>query len=154
MRYSQLLENVSARWFHRTTSDRVDSILQHGLKVGSEINLTLGGDWSFEVYGQRPVFLSKSPDMFYKEHAPILLEVDTTGIELVADLPSLVDAGAYYDLDEWCMWFKGSDAELSFDDLLNPYADECKEVIRRTGTAACLTDIPPNHIRVINGHTA
>jgi len=137
------------RWFHRTTLDRVPLIKQHGLQINSENNLTTAGEWAFEVYDCRPIFLSRKPDTNdYKSHAPILLEVDVTGLPLVADLPALVDLGAYYDIDDWCMWFD-TGPELSFDDLINPSSPVCLRAIRKTKTAACLTSIEPDRIRFL-----
>lgn len=152
MRYSEIInESINpVRWYHRTTSDRVDAIQKNGLKIDSNTNLTISGDWSFEIYGCRPIFLSNLHDMFYKEHASVLFEVNIVGLPLVEDLPSLVDAGAYYDIDDWSMWFHNSKSEMNFDDLLNPQSRICRQAIRRTKTAACLTDIPPSHLRLLS----
>ena len=146
----QIVEGASqAIWFHRTTQDRLDSIMQNGLVVGSEPNLTEGGEWSFRVYGTAPIFLSQKPDTFYEPHAPVLLAIDISAVHPVADLPSLVDQGAYYDIDDWCMWWKGEDEEFSFDELLTPDSAACQMAISRTGTAASLENIPPSAIKVI-----
>lgn len=144
-----LIEAAQIVWYHRTTQDRLDNILQHGLRVGSEPNLTDGGEWSFQIYGSAPIFLSKSANTFYAPHAPILLAVEVSDLKLVADLPSLVDHGAYYDESEGVMWWKNSDVEYSFDELLTSNSAACDMAIQLTGTAACFQSIPTSAIRLI-----
>jgi hypothetical protein len=138
----------SIHWFHRTTPDRLTSIMAQGLHINCMVNLTLSGEWSFEVYGLRPVFLSQSSDTRYDTHAPVLFEVNVAGLSLVADLPALVDVGAYYDLDDYAMWFE-TGPELSFDDLLNPLSYVCHRAIRNTKSAVCLASIPSERLQLV-----
>ena len=39
--------------------------------------------------------------------------------------------------------------KYNFDDLLNPQSNICKQAIRRTGTAACLTNISSKRLKII-----
>jgi hypothetical protein len=141
------MSNRKSRWFHRTTADRVKSITTQGLVINSNQNLTLDGDWSFIIYGCRPIFVSQQPDTSYKTDAPCLFEVNADDLPLVADLPRLVDLGAYYDIDDYAMWFKKG-PELYFDDLLNPYNPVCIYAIQKTQSAVCLTSIPSHKLRL------
>ncbi len=85
----------------------------------------------------------------YTEDAPIVFEVDVKELVLIADLPSLVDDGAYYDIDDNSMWFKGG-PEWYFDDLLDSDTKECQAAIRATKTAACLTNIAPDRLTLFD----
>jgi hypothetical protein len=138
----------SAKLFHWTTADRLNSILEQGLKTGSRNNLTLNGDWSFEVYGCRPIFLSFDADLPYKDHSDVLLEIDVAEIDLVADIPSLVSKGAYYDVDADEMWWKDSDEILCLSSLARP-SEDTEKAISMTRTAASLENIPPMKIKVV-----
>lgn len=124
----------------------------NGLQINSENNLTLNGDWSFQIYGCRPIFLATSLETMYADHAPIIFEVDIQELTLVADLPALVDSGAYYDIDDGSMWFKHG-PELLFRDLLDPDTKECQAAIRKTKTAAYLTNIGPDRLTLIDAAT-
>jgi hypothetical protein len=76
-------------------------------------------------------------------------------LNLVADLPSLVDYGANVE-EELLWWEEGEEppelepylnmGEIEIFDLMNE-PDVIKAAIRTTGTAAVLDDIPPDKIR-------
>lgn len=108
-----------------------------------------------------PVFLSTRSDdpeqRDFRAYAPVCLRVDVTGLRLVADLPSLIDTGAYIDLDDEVLWWtEGREprgfkniGEVSFYDLIRPGDPICQKAIRLTKSCACLTNIGPERISVI-----
>ena len=143
--------------YHSTDSKNVGSIQQDGLAVGRESSHTLGGSWADSYYGIRPIYLSVEKG----KYAGTPLTVDTSGLALVADLPSLVDTGAYQG-EEGMYWDEGSepaqmrdivdeDGMVYFDDLLSPGSAASEAAIEITGTAAVLENIPPNRIQLIEG---
>jgi hypothetical protein len=143
--------------YHVTSGSRLDAVLQEGLRVGSERHLTVEGTWANRVYGEQPIFLSRRP-WLTETGDNVLLTVDARGLELVADLPSLVDAGAYLDEDGQGLWWEEgmtpdellsfedpSSAVVSYRDLLGAAAPSAISV---TDSAACLTSIPSDRIQV------
>ena len=141
--------------YHSTDSKNVSSIQQDGLAVGRESSHTLGGSWADSYYGTRPIYLSVEKG----KYAGTPLAVDTFGIDLVADLPSLVDTGAYQE-EEGMYWDEGSEPAqmidivdengmVYFDDLLSPGSAASEAAIEITGTAAVLENIPSNRIQLI-----
>jgi hypothetical protein len=150
------LGSASLFMYHRTHQSRVETILKDGLKINSEKNLTEAGAWATDVYGCNPIYLSVKPDTYNKAEDSVLLKVDVTGLELVADLPGLVDEGGYLSNDG--MYFEpgtgkmfsaadeDDEYEVEYEDLLAPSSWECKKAIELTQSAACLQDIPPERI--------
>ncbi len=150
-------------FYHRTTKERLTSILKEGLKINQESHLTLGSEWSFYFYEARPIFLGMTKYSLenYKESSPILLEINLPeDFEITSDLPSLVDFGAYYDMDSGCMWWKNVD---DTPDLLKDFLDENgsisirdlivfyrNESIHTTKTACVLQNIPSRYIKKID----
>lgn len=141
--------------YHSTDPKNVGSIQQDGLTVGRESAHTLGGAWADEFYGTRPIYLSVEKG----KYTGTPLAVDTSGLALVADLPSLVDAGAYQEEKEGMYWDEGSepaqmidivdeDGMVYFDDLLSPGSAAAEAAIEITGTAAVLDNIPPQRIQL------
>jgi hypothetical protein len=148
------------RMYHSTSAQRFPTIQSEGLKVNSEWDKTTGGQQLVETGygGVKPIFLSKRSREFFEE-GDVVLEVNTEGLPLVADLPSLYDRGAY--MDEEGMWFEehytpfefidlvDENGMLFYDDLTNPNSEVSQIAIIFTGTAACMVDIGPERIRVI-----
>lgn len=135
--------------FHSTSPENVDNILSQGLKVGQESRHTQAGDWADEHYGTRPVYLSLE-----KKYEGQPLMIDTSGLKLVADLPSLVDAGA--NVEEEVMWWNEGEeppelephleqGEVQIFDLLND-PEVIEAAIKTTGTAASLENISSDRI--------
>ncbi len=144
--YYALTENKSTLWYHRTTPDRLNEIKKNGLKINSKNGLTVAGEWSFEYYKCRPIFLSQNPDNFNEDDAaPVLIGVNIEGLPLVADLPSLVDFGANIDEDE--IWFEDRDRTLSYKKLVKSGSADARYAIKLTKSAACLIDIPTNRLQ-------
>ena len=112
--------------WHSTAPENVEIILTKGLQTGRESANTMAGAWADEFYGTRPVYLSVDKGKY--EGTP--LAVNTSGLGLVADLPTLVDTGAYQE-EEGMYWDEGAepqqmsdlideDGMVYFDDLLSP----------------------------------
>lgn len=106
------------------------------------------------------MYLSHKPQPQYLKYAPVLPKVDPQGLILVADLPSLVNHGAYYDEGEGIIWFDskttppgGLPAEMQIEDLLIPGGHLTELAIRLTGSAACLDLIPPDLIELAKRRT-
>ena len=138
--------------YHSTDPANVESIQQVGLQPGRESAQTLGGTWADEFYGTRPVYLSVRKGKY--EGTPFA--VDTAKLNLVADLPSLVDTGAYQE-EEGMYWDEGSepaqmidivdeDGMVYFDELLTPGSAAAQAAIEITGTAAAIDGVPPESI--------
>jgi len=150
-----LAEANISQMFHSALEKNLSKIKANGLQVGSATNLTLAGSWADEFYKTRPIYLSLKKGKF--EGSPLL--VNTRGLDLVADLPSLVDTGAYIEEDS--MWWKEGeepkyllpfmeDGEIFIDEFLVPNSSIVAAAIKTTNTAVSLTDISPDRIRYIN----
>jgi len=139
--------------YHATSHAAAERILDNGLRVGQPNNLTMGGVWADEIYGIRPIYLSMQPGYYSGD---IILEIDLSRIDYVADLPSLVDAGAIvaesgiYWEDHTPRPFIGlsDNGEFYLDDLLDPGNVMVDTAILVTDTLAVLEDIPPNRITI------
>lgn len=148
---------------HLTDPDRVEAILAEGLRTAREPELTSDAAWTLGYYGVNPVFLAHETSGFiaavrerdWAGHSTI--EVDVAGLELVADLACLIDAGARHDEDGYLFWppsrlpeamrpYVDPDGAIEIEFLLDPTTDACKAAIGLTGTAACLADIPPERL--------
>ncbi len=148
--------------YHTTLQPRnAEAIEANGLRVGSkEVGFSMASDWSNDVYGVRPVYLSMNPSEYGEEdeYEGITFEVDVSGLDLYPDLPTLVDYGAYVEEREGMYWEHGEvppemegvvdgDGFISFDDLLTPDSAAAATVIKLTGTAVSLEDIDPERLR-------
>ncbi len=150
-------------FYHVTHKDNVDSILKNGLLINQKYYMTQGGSWAKYAYGMNPIFLSMLPTKTAKQNLvekdDVIFKVDVSDLELVADLPALIDFGAYITVDSdafyWPMgkepkrmskWISSIDGEIYFDDLLNPYSQITKDAISLTKSCAVMQNIPPNKI--------
>lgn len=148
--------------FHSTNKHNLDKIKQEGLKINSDHGYSIGSrSILVSIYGVVPVFLSFEPYKYNGKDA-IVFSVNVSGINLVADIPSLYDLGAQYSENEQGMWFEAgkepkflapylNDGEVLFDDLLNSNSLVCAAAIKDTQTAASMEDISKNRLRVQNG---
>lgn len=157
---------MDERMFHLTLGCNLPAILRDGL-VGGRKPLFSGTRTPAEVqriYGAIPVFLAQSPwmeernyDLLLEYGQPAdfaLLEVDVTGLPLVADIMGLIDQGAHLAEDH--LWFEEHDTPLArfevadaiaFDVLTRP-GPAAAAAIAWSGTAACLVPIAPVRIQV------
>ena len=157
----KVYESIS-KMYHVTNKNNVDSILKYGLLINKEYYMTDGGKWSTEVYGLNPIYLSMNPDKTAKQKLKtkedVIFEVDVNGLELVADLPALVDWGAYIDDSQEFIWFEkrvkirkyeDEDGCIYFEDLLNPDLIVTEDSIKMTKSAAVMTNINPKRIKLL-----
>jgi len=154
------------KMYHSTMPNAIDAILRDGLKTGmlgiskraeTGGGYTMAGNWADEHYGTRPVYLAVKQGLYSQaaRQLGLELEVEVDPRTLVADLPSLVDTGAYIEEDG--MWweddappsmkrFIDADGFVLFDELLVPGSAAAYAAMRTTGTAASPVDIPPERI--------
>lgn len=152
------------KMYHSTlkVNDQATNIAREGLKVGGHgIGFTMGGSWAKGIYGTQPIYLSMKPSFGGgREYEGDVLEVDVSGLELISDLPSVVDYGAYVEENEGVYWEYGEvppvmetvvdgDGFVSFEDLLTFNSPASQAAINLTGTAVSLTDISPDRIRLV-----
>jgi hypothetical protein len=152
-----------AGMIHVTPSRLVPCILEEGIRCGMAQSLTIDIAWTMPWYETPPVFLGKPDSRFIEsiletEDDYKILEVDIDGLDLVADLASLVDIGAY--VDNGLLWWKhgrepeillpylDEDGGIEIEFLIDPSTDACKAAIEATGTAAYLGNIEPVRIRL------
>jgi hypothetical protein len=117
--------------------------------------------------GIKPIFFSKKPQ--YNRAVGIkdqhILEVNLRGIPLVADLPELVERGAYWDdhhgggiyweqLDQTPPGLVASidhaTGLIYFDDLLTPGSGTARAAIMLTGTAATIYPVGKERILAVS----
>ena len=141
--------------YHSTDPANVPRIQQDGLLTGQESAHTTGGAWADEWYGTRPIYISMQKGKY--EGQPLALDV--SGLEVVADLPGLIDTGAMIE-EEGLYWEEGYEPQeleglidengmIYFEDLVDPSHPASQVAIELTGTAAVLENIPPDRIHLI-----
>ena len=150
--------------YHATLQPQnAESIEANGLLVGAHDNVgfSMAGNWADSVYGQRPAYLSMSPNVGGgRRYEGIVFEVDVSGIDLYPDLTTLVDYGAYVEEGEGLYWEHGTapkefrniidgDGMIWFEDILEPGSDIAQAIINFTKTAVSLESIPPERIKRI-----
>ena len=152
--------------YHVTKSENLENILQNGLLINQPYAMTEGGAWAEEAYGVNPIFLSEKPNETTKQTLLLgdfdtILEVNIDGLELIADLPALVDHGAYIgDNAEFLYWEEDEEpeeiidlldenGEIDMETLLDPGSWGMDDIIELTGSAAVLQNIDPSKIREI-----
>ena len=150
--------------YHSTLQPRnAESIETSGLHAGDHQNVgfSMASNWADSVYGERPVYLSLSPNEGGdRRYEGIVFEVDVSGIDLYPDLPTLVDYGAYVEEGMGLYWEWGEapkelepildgDGFIEFEELLDPASDAAKTAIAFTKTAVSLESIPPERIKRI-----
>jgi hypothetical protein len=147
-------ENI---WYHTTKKENVDNILKNGLLINQRPNFSKASlTWVKDAYdGVIPIYLSKDPGKYIDG---IILKIDTSGLKLLPDLPSLIDKGA--GLNEESIWFAEhntpyflynyEDSEATFEDYLSDSV-LINGSIELTGTAAVTRNIPAENISIYNG---
>lgn len=143
--------------YHTTKPTLVPRILQQGLVPNSPTNFTQEGSWADEVYGKRPIYVSLRESSRY---SGTLLRIDTKGLTLYPDLPSLVDMGAY--VEEEGMWWEEQeeppllkpylskdDGFISFTKLLK-HKSIREAAIKTTQTGVLINTIEPARIQVVS----
>lgn len=154
------------RWYHVAPKNRLDDIRLYGLKLNSEPHLSQAslGDFG-SLYPSWPVFLCLNPQE-YMNPDNVLIQVNTQGLPLVADLPTMIDGrygdgGFFESQDGFEVSFHNPEAipaplnqfayedglDISVSDLLDPNSEMCQMAIRATGTCACLSDISVDRLQ-------
>ena len=160
-----LKEEGSPHIMYHTTlqPQNAESIETNGLIGGEHENIgfSMSSNWVNSVYGVRPVYLSINPnDGGSRRYEGIVFEVDVSGIDLLPDLPTLVDYGAFVEEGEGLYWEWGTapkeieplldgDGFITFDELLEPDSPISQAIINFTKTAVSLESIPPERIKRI-----
>ena len=153
--------------YHSTTQAGRKGILRDGLKAGQSITsfrqsddggYTKAGVWADEYYGTHPVYLAIQQGLYSQlaRQLGLEFEVEVDQNTLVADLPSLVDTGAYiegggmyWEYDDVPSAMKpvvDGDGWIAFKELLRPGSVAANAAIDTTGTAASLIDIPQERV--------
>jgi len=151
-------------WYHTTSRENAEKILREGLRINpsgkgkSRASL----QWMPEAYGGiTPIFISRKPGRYVNG---VILKVDVSGLDLVADIPGLVDFDGrltdhsiYWDEEEtpeiiWDLMDpetgESVNGELEFEWLREPGNDISRAAIELTGTAAVMEDIEPSRIEL------
>lgn len=152
--------------FHFTHPDNVDDILREGLKVGRAIATDSDVAWTLDFYETNPIYMTTLESDFLKAFKETewtgfaRFEIDSSKLDLIADLASLVDKGARYaegmfDLRgkpklKPLMAFADDYGFLELEHLLDPASAAAQVAIAITGTAACLSDIAPQFLMLNN----
>lgn len=143
--------------YHVTYKERLASILSEGLLVGSERAFTDEDCWMDEIYGDRPIYLSKEPWLTDIGDSLALLSVNVSGLDLTTDLGSLTDWGADFedegrgltwppeDMPRALVWYLDPTYKyVPFERLLNEASGAAIQITR---TAVSLKSITPDRIR-------
>jgi hypothetical protein len=151
--------------YHVSHKKNIDSILKNGLKINQEYYMTYGGKWANDIYGLNPIFLSLFPTETSKQKLldvdDVIFKIDVSDYNLVVDLPSLIDFGAYiseeYNGLYWMKniptkleYYQDSEGMIYFDDLLNPEHPIVEDVILLTNSCVIMENISPNNIILIS----
>jgi len=140
--------------FHYTNRDNYNKIKNEGLKINQSMHLTArDNNWMRNVYDMIPIFLSIVPLAQY-EYAIndwVLLKVDAQGLNIAADIGTLIDYGAYIEEDGF--WFKQKPfwlnaTEFQYEELHGSDNFNLQRVIKQTRTFAVLENIAPNRIQL------
>ena len=155
------------KMYHSTSRAGRKGILRDGLKTGQSITsfrqnddggYAKAGGWADEYYGTHPVYLAIQQGLYSQlaRQLGLEFEVEVDQNMLVADLPSLVDTGAYIESDG-VYWeyddvpsamkpVTDGDGWIAFEELLRPGSVAANAAINTTGTAASLNDIPQERV--------
>ena len=148
--------------YHNTDKSNDFLIEQNGLKINTEDwgKTTNAQEYIVRIYGMKPIFLSLNPELF-KGSNDITLKINSNGLDIVADIPSVSDLGAYYGDNDEGMWFSENNIPpqlinlvdengmIYYNDMLNTNSPVAKACIEATQTAACLESIPTTRITLI-----
>ena len=167
-------ENTGDIWYHTTHEITADAVEEEGIYTdhgGFVGGFTLGDHWADEIYGMRPVYLSKEPNKSTtREYEGVAFEVDVGDDLLLPDLPSLEDHEANREDDHF--WWSDRDEvpeplqtymnnagwgspyqddtynDVYFRELVDGYNKDLKQaVINTTRTAVSKRGYTPDEIR-------
>lgn len=150
--------------YHITNQELFDTISTQGLLPNSSLRnttITPEWDWTQEPFrkflykNNWPIFVFlKSDDPrieTYRHEDSILLEIEINESQLLPDIGTLIDTGAY--LEEDGIWWKKGKAphpSLDVEDIIDWWwlKDEASLFIEITQTAAVIHPIPPEQIKL------
>jgi hypothetical protein len=140
--------------FHYTSRENYNKIKNEGLKINQPMHLTnRDNSWVVRAYNMIPVFLSIVPLPQYEHEIKdwVLLKVDVSGLNVAADLGTLIEFGAYIEetgfwFERRPFWLKGD--EFEYDELEGSDKFNLPRVIKQTKTFVVLEDISPDRIRL------
>jgi len=151
--------------YHYTSRENYEKIKTEGLRINQPKHHAIGiTEWAIEnAYGMSPIFMGVKPQKQYGPRTPlggqpinwVLLKVNVSGLNIAADIGTLIDHGAY--VEENGFWFKkkpdwlGAD-EYSYEDLQGSETFDLNNVIKKTETFVVLEDIDANRIQKIGEH--
>ena len=170
MKHLKLFENfieeddIPKIFYHNTDKNNLDSILKNGLIINHNTEgKTTQLDHVKELYGcMMPIFITSNKNMF-KEKNDVILEINTTDLNVVSDIPSFEDWLSSID----GIWRKVKDgykfnSELAPDEIYDVLIKDCltfnrmltdKDVIKKliyiTQTAAILENVSRNRIKIV-----
>ena len=178
-----LVEGQDSTWYHTTHEITADAVEEQGIYTdhgGFVGGFTLGDHWADEIYGMRPVYLSKEPGKSTtREYDGVVFEVNIGDDMIFPDIPSLEDHDANVEDDH--VWWSdreevpeplqtfmnnagwGSPYEdeyyndVKFEDLLDPIQPRSplqQAVIDTTGTAVSLRGCGPEDIKRLGAVSA
>lgn len=140
--------------YHYTSRENYNKIKNEGLKINQPMHLTTrDNSWMVKAYDMIPVFLSIVPLPQYERSIEdwVLLKVDVNGLNIAADIGTLIDFGAYIEEDGFWFkkrpfWLNGTEFEyyeLNGSDKLNLH-----HVIKQTEAFVVLENIPATRIQL------
>ena len=140
--------------FHYTSRENYNKIKNEGLKINKPMHLTTRDNkWVLRAYGMIPVFLSIVPLPQYEHEIKdwVLLKVDVSGLNVAADLGTLIEFGAY--IEETGFWFERrpfwlNGNEFEYDELEGSDKFDLPRAIKQTRAFVVLEDISPDRIRL------
>lgn len=157
---NETLNNVIEYGYHYTSKNNYEKIKTEGLKINQSMHMTnRDNKWMLNAYGKIPIFLGTKPLTQYGPRVPggsdydwILLKVNVKGLDIAADIGTLIDYGAYIEDDRF--WFKQkpiwlNDTEFTYDDLNGSDKLDMFSVIKRTQSFVVLENISTDRIQVI-----
>lgn len=142
--------------YHYTVKSRLDSIMKDGLKTNQpQQHILISNDWAVKAYGKVPIFMGTKPMRQYQKPGEewVLLKVNVKGLDIAADLGTLIDYDAHLTDDGF--WFENkyfwlNGTKFSYSELEGSSQLELKRVINQTNTFAVLQDIPPDRIKIMD----
>jgi hypothetical protein len=147
--------------YHYTSKDNYKNIESDGLRINQPIHMTIrNNEWMLNAYGKIPIFLGTKPLTQYGPRIPVgseydwvLLKVDVDGLDIAADIGTMIDFGAYIEEDGF--WFKQKPfwlnaTEFSYDDLQGSTKLDLVKVIKQTKSFVVLENISPDRIQMID----
>jgi hypothetical protein len=147
--------------YHYTNKKNYEKIKTEGLKINQSMHMTLrNNEWMLDAYGKIPIFLGTKPLTQYGPRIPVgseydwvLLKVDVNGLDIAADIGTMIDFGAYIEKDGF--WFKQkpfwlNDTEFNYDDLQGSDKLDLFKVINQTKSFVVLEDIGVDRIQQID----